>query len=193
MKRLAALFVVAACVRLAAQPSTDAARLFDRGVTFDQFLATTSAQRDVWLSTASDSEVDREAVQRLTRAGKGLRLLIVAEDWCVDSAHTVPYVAKLAAASGVELRIVGRDLGAPLMASHPTRDGRPATPTIVLIRDGRDVGAWVERPAPLQDLFFSMATNPDSARRFADRASWYDADRGRTAIAEVLAIATRTR
>jgi hypothetical protein len=192
MKRVAALVAVAACVRLAAQPTTDdAARLFERGVTFDQFLAKASAQRDVWLRTASDGEVDREAVQRLTRAGSGLRLLVVAEDWCVDSAHTVPYVARLAAASRVELRIVDRDVGAPLMARHPTRDGRPATPTIVLIREGRDVGAWIERPAPLQDLFFSMATNPESAKRFADRASWYDADRGRTTIAELLALAAK--
>ncbi len=96
-------------------------------------------------------------------------------------------------ASGVPLRIVDRDIGAPLMARHTTRDGRPATPTIVFMRDGRDAGAWVERPAPLQELFFAMATNPDSAKRFADRASWYDADHGRTTIAEVLAIAERTR
>jgi hypothetical protein len=192
MTRLAALVAVAACVRLAAQPSADAARLFKHGVTFDRFLAKASAQRDVWLRTSSDGDVNPVAVQRLTRAGNGLRLLVVAEDWCVDSAHTVPYVARLAAAAGVELRIVDRDLGAPLMARHTTRDGRPATPTIVLIRNGRDVGAWVERPAPLQDLFFSMATNPDSARRFADRASWYDLDRGRTAIAELLALAEGT-
>lgn len=193
MKRLPVLLAIAACVQLAAQPSTEAARLFEHGVSFDQFLANVRAQRDVWLSTASQSDVDREAVLRLTRAGKGLRLLIVAEDWCVDSAHIVPYVARLAAASGVELRIVDRDLGAPLMARHRTRDGRPATPTIVFIRDGRDAGAWVERPSPLQELFFSMVTNADSATRFADRASWYNADRGRTTIAEVLALVEQTR
>jgi hypothetical protein len=63
---------------------------------------------------------------------------------------------------------------------------------VVLLRDGRDVGAWVERPAPLQELFFSMADNPEHARRFERRAEWYEQDRGRTTIAEVVALAERT-
>ena len=193
MKGISVLAAVLAAMQLASQPAADATQLFDRGITFEQFVAKATAQRDVWLTAASHSHVDPDAVRQLTRVGTGLRLLIVSDDWCVDSAHTVPYVAKLAAAAGVELKIVGRDAGAGLLAHHPTRDGRPATPTIVFIRDGRDVGAWVERPAPLQDLFFSMATNPDSAKRFADRASWYAADRGRTTIAEVLALAEQTR
>ena len=104
----------------------------------------------------------------------------------------VPYIANLAAAAGVELRIVDRTVGTAVMARHPARDGRNVTPTIVLLRDDRDAGAWVERPAILQDLFFSMATNPESARRFADRAAWYERDRGRTTIAEVVALAERT-
>jgi hypothetical protein len=189
MRAAAVLIAFAACVQLSAQASTDAARLFERGVTFDEFLAKATAQRDVWLSVASHNDVDRDAVERLARARSSLRLLIVAEDWCVDSAHTIPYVAHLAAAAHVGLRIIDRGLGAPLMALHPTRDGRPTTPTIVLLWGGRDAGAWVERPAPLQELFFSMATNPDSAKRFANRASWYEADGGRTTIAEVLALA----
>ncbi len=193
MKWTGVLAAFVAAVQLAAHPASDATQLFERGITFEHFVSKATAQRDVWLRAASQSDVDPQAVAQLTRVGKGLRLLIVSEDWCVDSAHTVPYVAKLAAAAGVELKIVDRDIGKALMARHPTRDGRPATPTIVLIRDGRDVGAWVERPAPLQDLFFSMATNADSARRFADRASWYDADGGRTTIAEVLALAEQTK
>ena len=46
--------------------------------------------------------------QRLARAGRDLRLLVVAEDWCTDSANTIPYVARLAALAGVELRILDR-------------------------------------------------------------------------------------
>jgi len=193
MKGTAVIAVFIAAVHLAAQPADDPNQLFERGITFEQFVANATAQRDVWLRAASQSDVDPQVVAHLARVREGLRLLVVSEDWCVDSAHTVPYVARLAAAAGVELKILDRDVGAALMARHPTRDGRPATPTIVFIRNGRDVGAWVERPAPLQDLFFSMATNADSAKRFADRASWYDADRGRTTIAEVLGLAERTR
>jgi hypothetical protein len=100
--------------------------------------------------------------------------------------HTIPYIAKLAERARVELRIVDRKAGAPLLARHRTRDGRPATPTIVVIRNGRDTGAWIERPAPLQRWFSQMATDPESARRFAERARWYDEDEGRTTVEEVI-------
>jgi Thioredoxin len=183
------LVAIAASLQLSAPASIDAARLFERGVTFEQFVAAATAQRDVWLRNASRRDISPDAVDRLKRAGRGLRLLIVAEDWCPDSVHTVPYVVNLATAAGIDVRLVDRAQGASVMARHRTRDGRPVTPTIVLLRGDRDVGAWVERPAPIQELFFSMATNPENAKRFRDRAAWYDDDRGRTTIAEILALA----
>jgi hypothetical protein len=189
------LLALAVFVLAVAQPARDdaalAARLFDGGQTFTQFLAGTVAQRREWHAEAALADVDPVAIERLTRARDGLRLLVVAEDWCVDSAHIVPYAAKLAEAAHVELRIVNRTVGAPLLTRHPTRDGRPATPTIVVIRRGRDVGAFVERPTPLQTLFERMATDSESARRFADRAKWYEQDRGRTTLDELLGIIER--
>ena len=168
-------------------------RLFESGLSFSQFLAHVTAQRETWLRNSSRSDVPRDAVERLARVSRGLRVLIVAEDWCPDSAHTVPYIVTLAKAAGVETRIVDRAAGDEVMARHRTRDGRKVTPTVVLLRDGRDAGAWIERPAVLQELFFAMATDPESARQFAARASWYEQDRGRTTIAEIVALAERTQ
>jgi hypothetical protein len=133
-----------------------------------------------------------DAVNRLKRVREGLRVLIVAEDSCPDSVHTVPYIANVAAAAGVDVRIVDLAAGESLTSAHRTRDGRPVTPIVVLLRNDRDVGAWVERPAALQQLFFAMASTPESAHQFAERATWYDKDRGRTTIAEFVALAVRT-
>jgi hypothetical protein len=79
------------------------------------------------------------------------------------------------------------------MTAHRTPDGRTATPTVVLLRNGRDVGAWVERPAELQEMFLSMSTNPESARRFSQRQSWYESDGGRSTLREVVALIETTR
>ena len=117
---------------------------------------------------------------------------MIAEDWCSDSVFTVPYVAQLASSAGVALRVVNRAMGEPLMDRHRTPDGRTATPTIVLLRGGREVGGWVERPAVLQTMFLSMATSPESARRFADRQAWCEADRGLTALSEIVALVEQT-
>jgi len=192
MKPLLFALAFAATAVQAGTPTTNlAASLFDRGESFAEFLTHVTAQRELWLRNAARTGIARDAVSRLTRARSGLQLLIVAEDWCPDSVYTVPYVANLSSAAGIEVRIVDRSAGDALMARHPARDGRKVTPTIVLLRDRRDVGAWVERPAILQAAFFSMAINPESARLFADRVSWYERDRGRTTIAEIIALAER--
>ena len=169
-----------------AQESAD--ELFQRGQTWDLFLSGAKVQRALWLA-AADVELDPDVVARFERASRNLRILIVAEDWCPDSVNAVPYVARLASTLSIPLRIVNRDVGAALMARHRTPDGRVATPTVVLLRGSREVGAWVERPAQLQAWFRSMATSPDSARLFADRQTWYDADRGRTLLSELTALA----
>lgn len=134
-----------------------------QGRSWEQFLQSIREQRDLWLKTEARVSVAPELVARVERAGRGLQLIVVAEDWCPDSAYTVPYVARLATLAGVPLRVVDRTAGETLLRAHRTRDGRTATPTIVLVRDGVDVGAWVERPAVLQELFRSMGDSAAAA------------------------------
>jgi hypothetical protein len=187
------LLLVALLLPPSGQTSAELDHLFERGKSWQQFLASVSAQREMWLKTESRVTVPRDATDRARKAGQGLRLLVVSEDWCPDSAYTVPYIARLAESAGIPLRILDRTAGQALMSVHRTRDGRTATPTIVLSRNGRDVGAWVERPAELQEMFFSMSTKPENARRFAERQTWYESDGGRTVLKEVLALIEQSR
>ena len=168
-------------------------RLFESGKNWQQFIAAVSAQRELWLKTEAAVTTAPDLIDRAKKAGRGLQLLVVAEDWCPDSAFTIPYVARLAESADIPLRILDRAAGASMMQAHPTADGRSATPTVVLWRNGRDVGAWVERPAALQEMFFSMSTNPENARRFAQRQAWYESDAGRTVLKELLALIEQTR
>jgi hypothetical protein len=183
------------CARAEAAQADDAAGLFDRGLAWDQFLAGARAQREAWLKTTTmaTAHLPPDLVERFRRVSAGLRILVVAEDWCPDSVNTVPYIAELASSVSVPLRILGRKLGEPLMDKHRTPDGRTATPTVVLLRDGDEIGAWIERPGVVQQWFLSMATDPESARRFGDRQSWYESDHGRTVLAEVIALIEGTR
>jgi hypothetical protein len=92
----------------------------------------------------------------------------------------------------VDVRILDRTAGLPLMQRHRTPDGRTATPTVVLMRNGRDAGAWVERPLVLQHLFLSMQANPEAGQRLAQRQTWYDSDHGATTLSEIVALAEQT-
>ena len=168
------------------------ARLFEAGQTWEHYLDRVDRQRELWRRTSADAAVSPELVERVRRVGQDLQILVVAEDWCPDSAYSVPYVARLAALARIPIRIVDRATGEPLMRAHRTADGRTATPTVVLLRKGVDVGAWVERPAELQELFRSIGDSPENARRFAQRGDWYDADRGVTVLKEIVALVEQT-
>jgi hypothetical protein len=170
----------------------DAAALLERGRTIGQFLETVTRQRELWVSNLATAKVSPAMLDRFKRTGTDLRLLIVAEDWCPDSVHTVPYVAALAAQAAVDLRIVDRASGAAVMKRYPASDGRGVTPVIVLVRHGVAVGAWIERPAALQSLFESIKSHPENAGRFADRQAWYKADSGRTTVAEIVDLAEQS-
>lgn len=181
---------------LAQQPGVgpvDAEPVYRNGKSWEQFLGEVSAQRELWQKVDSDASVPPELIERVSSSGNGLSILVVAEDWCPDSVFTVPYVARLASSAGVPLRVVDGKAGAALTAVHRTPDGRTATPTIVVLRNGRDAGAWVERPAELQNMFLSMSTNPENAKRFSQRRAWYESDRGLSALREIVALIEETR
>jgi hypothetical protein len=167
------------------------AALFDEGVTFQQFMSDVRSQPRLWQQNAARPDPPGEIVDRMKRASAGLKLLAVSEAACSDSVQTVPYIARLAALAGVELRIVTKARGLPLLEQHRTPDGRTATPTIILLRDGKDVGAWVERPEALQTWFLAHR-DLSTRERLERKTSWYDWDRGATTLAEIVALAERT-
>jgi len=192
MNGLWPLLLIALLYQAAGNGPANVGRLFESGKTWPQFLASVSTQRELWMKTESAVAVPPDFVERAAKASRGLQLLVVAEDWCPDSAYSIPYVARLAQSAGIPLRLVDRVAGEPLMRAHPTSDGRMVTPTVVMWRDGRDIGAWVERPAELQQMFLSMSTNPENAKRFARRGAWYESDGGLTVLKEVLALIEQT-
>jgi hypothetical protein len=165
-------------------------RVFEQAATFDQFVSRVRSQRQLW-DRAHDAEIPADLSTRLRRVAGGMRILVVAEDWCIDSANTVPLVGRLAEAAGVELRVVDRALGRPLLEGYRTADGRTATPLIVLLSGTGESRAWVERPAPLQRLFGALITSPDALRALTDRQRWYDQDGGRTALEEIVRLAEK--
>jgi hypothetical protein len=169
----------------------EAVAIFDKAPDWTQFLDGVKVQRERWVANAARAAVPPALAERMERAAPGLRLLVVAQDWCLDSVNTVPYVARLAASARVPVRVVDRAAGAPIMNRFRTRDGRTVTPLVVLLRQDRVIGAWVERPAPLQHFFEAMASDPEARRQFADRQAWYDADAGRTTMTEIVALAER--
>src|SRR5262245_51992140 len=61
--------------------------VFDKAPDWNQFLEAVKVQRRLWVGNADRATVPPALAGRMERAAGDLRLLIVAQDWCVDSAN----------------------------------------------------------------------------------------------------------
>ena len=187
-----ALLLAAALAAPAPAPAQtpDYEALWASGETYEQFTAGVTARRSLWERNAARALVPDSLLERARAVAGEWRLLVVAFDRCSDSVSTIPYIAALAdSLAGVTLRIIPPERGRPIMEAHPTPDGRPATPTVLLLRDDwRPAGAWVERPSELQAWYIANPGNLSHDARYFEKMEWYEADAGRSTIAEVVAL-----
>jgi len=191
MKVLSAVLLLAGLYQTPNQVP-DPQALFAQGARYEVFLENATAQKTIWQANTARATVPAEVVERFKKAAAGLTLLVIAEAACSDSVQTLPYVSKLASLAGVELRIVGKSAGQAVLEQHKSPDNRTATPTIVLLREGKDVGAFVERPVTLQTWMTGFAQTLSQQERLSRKTSWYDWDRGDSTVAEVVALAEKT-
>jgi hypothetical protein len=117
-----------------------------------QGVGTTRTTRDAVSSTGKPSE---------EQPPDRLRLLVLTEDWCGDSATTLPYIARLAEALDLPIRVFRQSANPAIKAWYVER-GTEHIPVVSLLRrssaDGdasapgaaggwQEVMRWVERPA----------------------------------------------
>ena len=164
--------------------------LYESGEDFASFLAKAKARRAMWVRNWEGAVVPADVLARAHAIPGRWRVLVVAVDSCSDSVNTIPYLARLVSlVPSLELRIVLPDPGRVVMEAHRTPDGRPATPTVVILdAEGRDVGCWVERPEALQQLALTAAAADTTPAFLRNKQGWYDADAGASTVREVVAV-----
>ncbi len=121
---------------------------FARGLTYAEFLAQATVNvgqiRPLLSNVAADG--GRSGVLRRGRGAARCRpakILAIAEAWCGDVYRELPTVARIAEASGAELRIFLRDQNPDIMDEFLSNDGRSrAIPVVVFYsRDHRYIHA----------------------------------------------------
>lgn len=186
-----AVLLLAIGVQASAQDAIDYASYYAKGITFADFLTKASVFADEWRDTYARATIDDGALARARTLNGHWRLLVVADDSCHDSVNTLPYLAKLSEAvpDTLSIRLISSAVGQAVKEAHQTPDGRPATPTIVVL-DERGVmkGVFIERPAALLRYIEEHGAGkyPHQVRDL--RRHWYEEDKGRHAVAEILDI-----
>ena len=167
--------------------------LYQSGQTWESFLGETRARREMWLRHATEGVIPADAVARASALPGRYRLLVVSVDMCSDSVNTVPFIARLVAAvPQLEMRVITPTQGREMMEARRTPDGRPATPTVVILdASGAEVGCWIERPAALQAIAIQMRTDGQMDEFVPKKAAWYEADAGVSTVNELVALLER--
>jgi len=170
------------------QPSDSLRALFDGGRPFPAFLEAAKARKDQWHDHYDAAQVPDATLQRARKIDGTWHLLVVAEDWCGDSANTIPYLARLVEqVDNLDMRVINSKVGRGVMEAHRTPDGRPSTPTVLLLNaDWKVSGCFVERPAPLMDWFQANREDQNSDDLHAYIYDWYGKDAGATTVSEIV-------
>lgn len=164
--------------------------LYRRGQTYEDFHGAARSRRALWDENTAKANVADDLVARARAIAGTFHILAIAIDACSDSVNSIPYVAKLAdMVEAVDLRIIGREAGRHLMESHPTPDGRAATPTLILLNERfEEVGCWIERPLALQQWYAAQGEDVEISELTELKMEWYRNDGGREILREIVEI-----
>ena len=164
------------------------AALWDEAESFPAFLDRVESQRTLWEGVYRTSSVPEWAATAFGALPGGLRMLVLNAAWCLDSANTVPVLARIAeAVPGVELRLLERDDYPELMDRYLTDGGRSIPLAILLDQSFRELGRWGPRPAELQAWVLANLKATPKEERYKTQRRWYAKDRGETTLREILA------
>lgn len=119
---------------------------FAQGLTLAQYLAQMRMNRERFVQLMERAELDGV---RLTAPGRKLNVLVITEDWCGDSLHQFPTLARLAEGDpDVELRVFLRDQSPDVMDQFLKRGLYRAIPVFAFFDEQMtELARFIERPA----------------------------------------------
>jgi hypothetical protein len=162
---------------------------FEAAETFQDFLGTVQAHEDLWHQIYERAQLPPEALQTAKDTEGRWHFLVLAEDWCGDAVHVLPYLARLEEAfPSFQVRVLSRDENPDLMDAHLTSGTRSIPVVMILDQDFREVAWWGPRPGPLQELFLREIKALPKEERFPKVRAWFARDRGRTTLKEILSL-----
>ena len=166
--------------------SVDLAQLWAEAETFAAFMARVKSQPTLWEGVYRTAGVPGWAVAAFGSLPNGLRMLVLNADWCLDSANTLPVLARLAeVVPGVELRLLERDAHLDVMDRYLTSGARSIPLAILLDRDLEPWGGGA--PAPPRCRRGCWRTRSRCPRQsIQEERKWYARDKGETTLREIL-------
>ena len=125
---------------------------FAQGLTYEQWMKTIDRNQARFQENYDGTQLsddDARAFRDLVGGPDGpAQCLALGEAWCPDVFRGLPVMARIAEASGMELRAFLRDQNKDIMAEFLKQGEHESIPTFVFYTgDHRYLAHWIERPA----------------------------------------------
>jgi len=140
-------------VRMPTATSVVTPARYEQGLTYADFLAQTVVNRDKFEQNYQNAPLSEDDLayfrKAAARPGGPAKILAIAEAWCGDVYRELPTVARIAEATGMDLRVFPRDLNPDIMDQFLSNEGKSrAIPVFVFYtKDMRYLTHFTERSA----------------------------------------------
>lgn len=133
----------------------------------------------------------RARVPQIDEKWPPVKILIITEPWCGDSAAIVPVIQKLFSNRPAEMRIALRDAHAELMDQFLTRGGRAIPIILVLDDQGELLMRFGPRPKKIQAIYEQHRSDIEAGKIAKSEVikkirTFYSRDKGVTILEEFL-------
>jgi len=127
---------------------------FNQGMTYDDYKAQMSRNRDRLEENERTLELAPEDVRFFAELAEPLHVLVITEDWCGDAIANLPILGRLAAVSGrLDIRIFLRDQNPDLMDQYLNQGVHRSIPVFAFFDTHfQPIGHWIERPALISEM-----------------------------------------
>jgi hypothetical protein len=145
---------------------------YAQGITWQQWMESIDRNQDQFAYNYEAHELDPDhvaAIKALMAKSNGpAKCLALGEPWCTDVVRGLPVMARLAEATGLDLRIFFRDQNLDIMNEFLYKGEFQSIPVLVFYtRDHKYIGHWIEKAklvreqANLLSDITSKMRNPD--------------------------------
>ena len=132
--------------------------------------------------------LDDSLSSRLKKITSPQKWIIITEPWCGDAAHVIPFLVRMTELNElISYDIQLRDSEPFLIDSYLTNGSKSIPKLIIKDEADNDLFVWGPRPNGAADVLANMkAKNADSETIKIAIQNWYNADKGKELMTELL-------
>lgn len=123
----------------------------------------------------------KEIVDSVNKVTEPQRWLFLTEEWCGDSAQTLPYISKIISLNeNIKIGFLERDENPEIMDMYLTNGSRSIPKLIAFDENFNELFQWGPRPKEGQELVARLKAEGFSKQEFNEKLHlWYGRNRGK--------------